>query len=138
MEFNLFNETAINVDLDESSLQLICAKIFKDNDVQPNWLNVILQDTEEHTSLNINYLGHEYATDVITFDLSDDRVKCGEVYINLQVARENAQVHNVQHANELKRLIIHGALHLSGYNDVSEEEKSLMKSKEDHYLKSFM
>jgi len=138
LEFNLFNETDAPIGLNVSAIAVVCSLIFKDNDHESTWLNVILQNTKDHTSLNINYLGHEYATDVITFDLSDSADICGEVYINLDVAKDNAHTHGVDTINEIQRLIIHGALHLAGYNDSSSEEKQLMKRKEDHYLNSFM
>ena len=115
-------------------LNPVIKTIYSDHDKQFEWINVVLLDTVEHTAMNDQYLGHNYPTDIITFEFADPEYMNGELYINLDIAEQNAQEFKVPIANELSRLIIHGALHLVGYKDKSEDEKTLMTAKENKYL----
>lgn len=93
--------------------------------------------SDDHYLRNINktFLSHDYFTDIITFQTSDnDNVVSGEIYISLDRVDENAKTHSVSLINELSRVMVHGILHLIGYNDLSESEKMVMRSKEDYYL----
>jgi probable rRNA maturation factor len=85
--------------------------------------------------LNKSYLSHNYYTDIITFDYSENQdVTIGDIFISIQRVRDNAGKFNKTFPEELHRVIIHGVLHLIGYNDASKREKKLMTSKEDYYL----
>jgi probable rRNA maturation factor len=88
--------------------------------------------------LNQQHLQHNTLTDIITFDLSNNKETIiGEIYISIERIRENASTHNVSFANELNRVVFHGALHLCGYKDKSSDEKKTMRKMEDKYLKMF-
>lgn len=98
-------------------------------------INVIYVDNDEILRLNQSYLSHDYFTDVITFSLLEDEEGIdGEVYICVDVAEEQAKTYNVSLSNELFRLAIHGTLHLCGYDDDNEENKSKMRELENLYL----
>jgi rRNA maturation RNase YbeY len=98
-------------------------------------INVIYVDNDEILRLNKEYLSHDYYTDVITFSLlEEDEGIDGEVYICVDVAEEQANNYNVSLSNELFRLAIHGTLHLCGYDDDNEENKSKMRDLENLYL----
>ena len=84
--------------------------------------------------INRKFLDHDYYTDVITFDYVEDLNIIGDILISIDRVRDNAQGLGVTFNNELKRVIVHGVLHLLGYKDKSEEEELLMRSKEDFYL----
>ena len=85
--------------------------------------------------INNNYLAHDYFTDIITFDNSEEEgIIKGDVFISVERARENAFEFNVTFENEVLRLIIHGVLHLIGFMDGTAEEKLTMRRKEDYYL----
>ncbi len=86
--------------------------------------------------LNINqkYLNHDYYTDIITFNYRDKNIISGDLFISLERVIDNAKTYEVEKSKELFRVIFHGVLHLIGYDDKSEEEKQLMKKKENHYL----
>ena len=85
--------------------------------------------------INTKYLAHDYFTDIITFDNSDDvGLLNGDVFISVDRARENAFEFNVSFENEILRLLIHGVLHLIGFKDGTAEEKLTMRQKEDYYL----
>jgi probable rRNA maturation factor len=98
-------------------------------------LNYILTNDDILVQLNKEYLRHFTLTDIITFDLSesDDLLK-GDIYISVDRARENAKKFKDSLSNEIKRLMIHGVLHLIGYKDKSQSERELMRAKEEYYL----
>ena len=85
--------------------------------------------------INQQYLDHDTYTDIITFDNSaKDGIIEGDIFISINRIRENAEKFNSGEVNELHRVIIHGALHLLGYEDKKTESKKVMTDKEDHYL----
>lgn len=87
--------------------------------------------------INKKFLKHEYFTDVITFSESRKNNLSGDIYISLDQIKINADIFGVSPKNELARVIIHGALHLIGYNDKTEIEQKLMREREDTYLCRF-
>jgi probable rRNA maturation factor len=85
--------------------------------------------------LNVQYLGHNTLTDIITFDYSEDpKTIDGEIYISVERVRENATKYQNTFDVELHRVIIHGVLHLIGYGDKTPGEKAKMREKEEAYL----
>ncbi len=84
--------------------------------------------------LNKRHLHHNTYTDILTFPYSYDPI-VAEIYISLDRVAENALIHaGSDRKNELYRVILHGFLHMCGYMDKTDEEKTLMQAKEDHYL----
>ena len=84
--------------------------------------------------LNQEFLGHNTFTDIITFDDSDAKNISGEIYISLDRVKENSLKFNSPFQDEILRVMIHGVLHLSGYNDKKAREVSIMRKKEEAYL----
>ena len=98
-------------------------------------LNFILCDDDYLAELNFKYLKHKTLTDILTFSLDDETGGlCGDIFISLPRIRENAKKFNQLLEVELHRVMIHGVLHLIGYNDASKKEKDEMHRKEDFYL----
>ena len=98
-------------------------------------LNYIFCNDEYLHEINLNYLQHDTYTDIITFDNSEEAsVIEGDIYVSVDRIQENALLHNTTFFSELHRVIAHGALHLIGYNDKSEEEKLEMRKKEEACL----
>jgi probable rRNA maturation factor len=98
-------------------------------------LNYIFCSDQYLLQINQQYLDHDTYTDIITFDNSEkDEIIEGDIFISIDRIRENANKFNSGEENELHRVIIHGALHLLGYQDKKAESKKLMTEKEDHYL----
>jgi probable rRNA maturation factor len=98
-------------------------------------LNYIFCSDQYLLQINQQYLDHDTYTDIVTFDNSEkDKVIEGDIFISIDRIRENAVKFNSGEVNELHRVIIHGALHLLGYQDKKVESKKIMTSKEDHYL----
>jgi probable rRNA maturation factor len=87
--------------------------------------------------MNRSFLQHDYYTDIITFDLSEGAGTIGEVYISTDRVKENAVSHQCSYSNEILRVMIHGALHLIGYKDKKKSEITIMRQKEDYYLRLF-
>lgn len=89
--------------------------------------------------LNQKYLNHDTYTDILTFDLSEEQDRLiAEIYISADRVKENAQKFGTSVENELHRVIFHGALHLCGYDDHSEEDKKLMRQKEDESIAAYL
>ena len=91
-------------------------------------------DDEHILQVNREYLGHDYYTDIITFDYCEDDVISGDLVISLDTVRTNAEKFNKPYDEELHRVIIHGILHLCGLNDKGPGERELMEAAEDRAL----
>ena len=85
--------------------------------------------------INNEYLGHDYYTDVITFDYDEDDVVNGDIVISLDTVRTNAELFDKAFEDELYRVIIHGILHLCGLNDKGPGEREIMEEAENKALK---
>jgi len=84
--------------------------------------------------INKEFLDHDTYTDIITFDYSVGNEIISEVYVSTDRVEENAKKYKQTFENEIHRVMIHGVLHLCGYNDKLAEEKQIMREKENHYL----
>jgi probable rRNA maturation factor len=84
--------------------------------------------------INKEFLAHDYITDVIAFPLGKDGGVEAEIYINLDAARNQAKKYNVTYTQEARRLLIHGALHILGYDDKTQRKKNMMNAREEFYL----
>jgi probable rRNA maturation factor len=96
-------------------------------------LNFIFCSDEYLYRLNMQYLQHDTYTDVITFPYSDEHVE-GDIFISIDRVADNARDLGISFAEELHRVIIHGVLHLIGYDDLSDEDEAAMRQKENFYL----
>ena len=91
-------------------------------------------DDEKILEVNREYLGHDYYTDVITFDYDEDDVVSGDIVISLDTVRSNAELFGKEYDDELHRVIIHGILHLCGINDKGSGEREIMEAAENKAL----
>ena len=97
-------------------------------------LSIIFCSDNYILDINIKYLQHDYFTDIITFDYCEgDRVS-GDLFISIDSVRENALHYGVRFEDELDRVMVHGLLHLIGYDDHTPEETAVMRQKEDYYI----
>ena len=101
-------------------------------------VDIIFCSDEYLLEMNTKYLNHNYLTDIITFGLSEDTKKIsGDLFISIERVEENAQAYNTTFDEELRRVIVHGVLHLIGYDDKQKSDKQVMTGKEDIYLSEF-
>lgn len=106
---------------------------FKINNIEINFVH-----SKEIMRINKKYLGHNYSTDIITFNYSESQNKLdGEIIISIDDAEYNAKKYRVNIKDEIVRLVIHGFLHLLGYNDQSQEEIIVMKELENQLLNKY-
>jgi probable rRNA maturation factor len=97
-------------------------------------LSFILLNDEELKKINKEFLQHNYYTDVIAFDYSNSDLLDGEIYLSLDTIKSNAYNYKVSLRNELIRVMIHGTLHLCGFEDATEKEKERMRKLEDEWI----
>lgn len=98
-------------------------------------ISVVFLNSESTRTLNRKYLGHDYTTDVISFCLEDGTNLEGEVYVNLDRARTQARTYGVRFWNEVARLVIHGTLHLLGFDDRTPRLREEMQREEDGQMR---
>lgn len=97
-------------------------------------INIIFSSDVHIKGINFQYLQHDYPTDVLAFDYCHGKTVEGDIYIGAETVVKNSIALNISAIDEFSRVIIHGILHLIGYNDHTEDEKCIMRSKEDYYL----
>ena len=97
-------------------------------------LSFVFCDDEYLKNINIKYLGHDYYTDVISFDYSTEEGLVGDIFISIERVKENANNFKVSFNEELFRVIIHGVLHLCGFNDKTDKEIKEIRKQENHFL----
>ena len=97
-------------------------------------ITYIFCSDERELEVNRQFLGHDYYTDVITFDYSTASTLNGDIFISLDTVKSNAEMVGVRFEDELMRIIIHGVLHLTGQGDKTPETKAQMTEKEEKAL----
>ena len=121
---------------DQSGIRVIISRVLKKEKTILESLNIIFCTDDQLLKINQDWLGHDFFTDIISFNLSPSgKPVNGEIYISIDRVLENAKSLKTTANQELKRVIIHGILHLSGYNDKTKAEKVKMRALEDQYLK---
>lgn len=97
-------------------------------------VNIIFCSDNYILDVNMRYLQHDYFTDIITFDYCEKDVLSGDLFISIDSVRENALYYGTEFADELNRVMVHGLLHLIGYDDHTEADIAVMRQKENYYL----
>ena len=97
-------------------------------------INVIFCSDNYILDINQRYLQHDYFTDIITFDYCEGDILSGDLFISVDSVRENAIEYGTEFVDELNRVIVHGVLHLIGYDDHNDEDIAMMRKKENYYL----
>jgi|TARA_B100001175_G_scaffold251531_1_gene218927 rRNA maturation RNase YbeY len=135
-EINIFNECK-DIDFHKDHIiQLInlSLKATKYNQVK---INLIFCDNDKLNSFKRKYFDDDVLTDIVTFPIKNDNDLEAEIYISFEMAKLNADEFNVSLNNELSRLIIHGVLHLIGFNDNTKDAKKIMFSKQEEIISNF-
>lgn len=104
---------------------------------EPGETAFVFCSRERHLEINRTYLGHDYPTDVITFDYTGDGVVSGDIFIDPQTIAENASRFSATREEEMRRVLIHGILHLCGHGDKTAAQQKAMRALEDKYMGLF-
>lgn len=133
MNINFFYENVSKPKIKLSQIRQWISEIVKLYGKSIGNINYIFCDDEYILKINMEYLKHNYSTDIITFDNSENNKISGDIYISLETVAENAKEYKTE-VTEIYRVIIHGILHLVGLNDKSSEEFDNMKRAENDAL----
>ena len=131
---NFFTEGVSNPVKNKTILKNWIKQVVGNEGKKPGDINIIFCDDEYLLSINKQHLEHDYYTDIITFNYNNEKVN-GDLFISLDRVGDNAEKNNAPRETELQRVIIHGVLHLLGYNDKSKKEEAVIRKKEDECLK---
>lgn len=136
---HFFNEGTNYLPTKRLILRRWIEKVIETEGYKAGEINYIFCSSEYHRQMNRDFLGHDYFTDVITFEDRESRVAegivAGEVYIDVATVTDNAPMYNALPVNEMRRVIVHGALHLCGHKDKSSWAEKEMRRNENRYLK---
>ena len=100
-------------------------------------LNFLIVGDKRMIHFNKTYLNHDYSTDIITFDNSENKKISGDIVISIERIKENSKKYKVKLEDELRRVMVHGLLHLLGYDDKNEKDKKRIRKKENYYLERY-
>lgn len=134
---NIFFEETPEFDLTNLKIEQNIEKLAESENRTLGDISYILCSDNYLLEINRQYLNHDYFTDVITFDYSEENVISGDIFISVDTVADNAKEYNVTFEIELERVMVHGVLHLVGYNDKSDSEVKQMRAKENQYLSLF-
>lgn len=112
-------------------------RILESEDFLQGQIDYIFCTDDYLLKLNQEYLNHDTFTDIITFDYTNGKTISGDIFISTERVQENAKSFEVDFHEELLRVMSHGVLHLMGYGDKSEEDKKIMRAKEEEKMKMF-
>ncbi|MDO8952208.1 MAG: rRNA maturation RNase YbeY [Draconibacterium sp.] len=130
----LFYEDTQTLKLQKSPLKKYINLLINSELNKVGEISIILCSDKYLLEINIEYLKHNYYTDIITFNYVEGNIISGDLFISVDRVKENSTEFNTSLIKELYRVIFHGILHLIGYNDKTEEEQKIMRGKEDLYL----
>lgn len=136
IEFSLENVEVpgLNPELFILWLKKVCVSEHK----QCGDISIVFVTDEALLEMNRQYLDHDYYTDIITFDYSENDVVSGDLFISIDRVVDNAKTYAYDYGVELKRVCVHGVLHLCGYKDKTESDELIMRQKEDFYIEKFV
>jgi rRNA maturation RNase YbeY len=97
-------------------------------------INFIFTSDDYLLSINRKYLNHDYYTDIITFNYNESVILSGDIFVSIDTVKANSKIFSSEFHFELYRVIIHGILHLIGYNDINNDLRKVMRDKEDFYM----
>ncbi len=136
--FILFHAEGIEFQLDtEDTIRRWLQRITQLEGVKHGDINFVFMSDDDLLAKNIEFLNHDYYTDIISFQMNDDPIE-GDIFISIDRVKENALNFSSSFDTELRRVLAHGVLHFIGYGDKTADEAKQMRAKEDAYLALFV
>ena len=126
-------ETTPGFSLKETTIKAWLETVVQEESKSISSLSFTICSDEFLLQINKEHLNHDYYTDIITFPYSYEPIE-SDIFISIDRVADNAKEYGVSSQQELARVFVHGVLHMCGYDDHEEEDKKLMREKEDHYL----
>ena len=134
MEITFQSEGVEHPPIDENALSQWIESVAKKHNREAGEISYLFCNDEKILEVNQQYLNHDFYTDIITFDYSEENMISGDIIISLQTVESNSQMYKTDFIEELHRVIIHGILHLCGQSDLTEEEEKAMRDAENSAL----
>ena len=130
----IHNDFDDKLKINKDAICKLSTEVFKREKFNNSQIDIILTDKKFLNSLKKKYFNMDVFTDVMAFNLGDDKNIDGEIYISIDDVLENSKLFSKTFNDEFKRIIIHGILHLCGYDDKTKAEKDNMTLLEEKYL----
>lgn len=125
----------LKLPITHKNVKAIVSKVVSNENCGIDELSINFLSDSRIKAINRKYLKHDFFTDIITFPYNGDKKQIeGEIFISLDSVRKNGKFYGSGYKGELKRVIIHGCLHLVGYDDRSKTQKELIRARENYYL----
>ena len=132
------NESEYTVDFDLSNIDRLIKISLRDHKRLLGDISYIFCNDKYLLGINREFLQHDYLTDIITFNYCEGRKVSGDIFISLERVSENSISFDCSYIEETIRVVMHGILHLLGYNDHTEDEKSQMREMENYYITKYL
>jgi len=137
IEINIFNKEETNLNINDYNLSELANLALEETSYKKINLNFIFCNNQTLNAFKLRYFNDDVLTDIVTFPIKNDSELEAEIYISTEMANSNAKEFKVSLDNEISRLIVHGILHLIGYDDSSEEEKKVMFKKQEQIIAKY-
>jgi rRNA maturation RNase YbeY len=136
IDVEIFNETKRKY-LPSKKIMDVANLIFEEYNIKDAKIRIVFIYDNEIKEINNRFLHHNSPTDVLSFNFEEENLE-GEIYISIETAEQQAKEYKVSLTNELLRLLIHGILHLLGYEDNTIKKRKIMHNLEDKYLQKIL
>jgi probable rRNA maturation factor len=120
------------------SIKKFLEKVIREEKKIPGDLNFILTGDKQIREINREYLGHDYFTDVISFGAGEGREVSGEIYISIDTVKNNSKVYGTKLREEIVRVMLHGVLHICGYEDHETKDRDRMFKRQESMLNGYL
>ncbi len=138
MDVRFFFEEVDPIDFNFESIQKWIHKVIRHYKQKPWEISIIFCSDEFILKLNQEYLNHDYYTDILTFNYSNLGFISGDLFISVETVKSNSSLLNIKFEDEINRVIVHGILHLLGFDDSTNNQKEEMTQIEDYWLEKFI
>ena len=137
MDINFYSEDVEKPHLDDKRVIKWLARVAKKYQKEVGDISYIFCSDSYLLDVNRQYLDHDYLTDIITFDYTEQNIISGDIFISTDRVADNANEYNVSFNDELLRVLVHGVLHLIGFNDKREEDQIVMTQQENDSISDY-